>query len=80
MTLADNSLATVRISNVAAASIIKQQYNIEPLVHITCRDRNLIGLQSHLLGLSLLNVNEILAITGDPSKLVIYPAQLMFTM
>ena len=69
VTLADNSLATVRISNVAAASIIKQQYDIEPLVHITCRDRNLIGLQSHLLGLSLLNVNEILAITGDPSKI-----------
>ncbi|MDH9159802.1 bifunctional homocysteine S-methyltransferase/methylenetetrahydrofolate reductase [Staphylococcus succinus] len=69
VTLADNSLATVRISNIAAASIIKQQYAIEPLVHITCRDRNLIGLQSHLLGLSLLGVNEILTITGDPSKI-----------
>lgn len=68
VTLADNSLATVRISNVAAASLIKQKYHIEPLVHITCRDRNLIGLQSHLLGLSLLGINEILAITGDPSK------------
>lgn len=68
VTLADNSLATVRISNIAAASLIKQQYNIEPLVHITCRDRNLIGLQSHLLGLSLIGVSEILAITGDPSK------------
>lgn len=68
VTLADNSLATVRISNVAAASLIKQRYHIEPLVHITCRDRNLIGLQSHLLGLSLLGINEILAITGDPSK------------
>lgn len=69
VTLADNSLATVRISNVAAASIIKQRYDIEPLVHITCRDRNLIGLQSHLLGLSLLEINEILTITGDPSKI-----------
>lgn len=68
VTLADNSLATVRVSNIAAASLIKQNYNIEPLVHITCRDRNLIGLQSHLLGLSLLGINEILAITGDPSK------------
>ena len=68
VTLADNSLATVRISNIAAASLIKQQYEIEPLVHITCRDRNLIGLQSHLLGLSLIGVSEILAITGDPSK------------
>lgn len=61
-------MATVRISNIAAASLIKQYYNIEPLVHITCRDQNLIGLQSHLLGLSLIGVNEILAITGDPSK------------
>lgn len=68
VTLADNSLATVRVSNIAAASIIRQKYNIEPLVHITCRDRNLIGLQSHLLGLSLIGVNEILAVTGDPSK------------
>ncbi|MBO0372378.1 bifunctional homocysteine S-methyltransferase/methylenetetrahydrofolate reductase [Staphylococcus hominis] len=68
VTLADNSLATVRISNIAAASLIKQRYDIEPLVHITCRDRNLIGLQSHLLGLSLIGVSEILAITGDPSK------------
>ncbi|ADC88566.1 homocysteine-binding domain-containing 5,10-methylenetetrahydrofolate reductase [Staphylococcus lugdunensis HKU09-01] len=68
VTLADNSLATVRISNIAASSLIKQRYDIEPLVHITCRDRNLIGLQSHLLGLSLIGVNEILAITGDPSK------------
>ncbi|ARJ50914.1 bifunctional homocysteine S-methyltransferase/methylenetetrahydrofolate reductase [Staphylococcus lutrae] len=69
ITLADNSLATVRISNIAAASLIKQQFSIEPLVHITCRDRNLIGLQSHLLGLSLLGIHEILAITGDPSKI-----------
>lgn len=68
VTLADNSLATVRVSNIAAASLIKQRYEIEPLVHITCRDRNLIGLQSHLLGLSLIGVSEILAITGDPSK------------
>ena len=52
VTLADNSLATVRVSNIAAASLIKQRYDIEPLVHVTCRDRNLIGLQSHLLGLS----------------------------
>ncbi|REH74581.1 bifunctional homocysteine S-methyltransferase/methylenetetrahydrofolate reductase [Staphylococcus felis] len=69
VTLADNSLATVRVSNIAAASLIKQRFDIEPLVHITCRDRNLIGLQSHLLGLSLLGINEILAITGDPSKI-----------
>ncbi|MCU7557895.1 bifunctional homocysteine S-methyltransferase/methylenetetrahydrofolate reductase [Macrococcus capreoli] len=73
VTLADNSLANVRISNIAAASIIKQRYNIRPLVHVTCRDHNLIGLQSHLLGLSLLGIDDILAVTGDPSKIGDFP-------
>lgn len=73
VTLADNSLASVRVSNVAAASLIKQNYNIRPLVHLACRDRNLIGLQSHLMGLSLLGINDILAITGDPSKVGNFP-------
>lgn len=73
VTLADNSLASVRISNIAAASIIKQQYKIRPLVHLACRDRNLIGLQSHLMGLSLLGINDILTITGDPSKVGNFP-------
>ena len=73
VTLADNSLASVRISNIAAASIIKQKYKIRPLVHLACRDRNLIGLQSHLMGLSLLGINDILTITGDPSKVGNFP-------
>ena len=67
VTLADNSLQQFE-SVISRRSLIKQRYDIEPLVHVTCRDRNLIGLQSHLLGLSLIGVNEILAITGDPSK------------
>lgn len=73
VTLADNSLASVRISNIAAASVIKQKYKIRPLVHLACRDRNLIGLQSHLMGLSLLGINDILTITGDPSKVGNFP-------
>lgn len=73
VTIADNSLASVRISNIAAASAIKQHYKIRPLVHLACRDRNLIGLQSHLMGLSLLGINDILAITGDPSKVGDFP-------
>nr|WP_083511377.1 bifunctional homocysteine S-methyltransferase/methylenetetrahydrofolate reductase [Alicyclobacillus acidiphilus] len=67
ITMADNSLGTVRMSNLALASVLKQ-YGIEPLVHVTCRDRNLIGQQSHLMGLHLLGVRNILLITGDPSK------------
>lgn len=72
ITLADNSLATPRISNVAIATFL-QKYGIEPLVHLTCRDRNLIGLQSHLMGLHTLGITEILAITGDPTKIGDFP-------
>ncbi|WP_078548180.1 bifunctional homocysteine S-methyltransferase/methylenetetrahydrofolate reductase [Litchfieldia alkalitelluris] len=73
VTLADNSLASPRISNAACGTILKQQYKINPLIHITCRDRNLIGLQSHLMGLHTLGLNEILAVTGDPSKIGDFP-------
>ncbi|MBX5437788.1 MAG: methylenetetrahydrofolate reductase, partial [Alicyclobacillaceae bacterium] len=41
---------------------------IEPLVHVTCRDRNLIGQQSHLMGLHVLGIPHILLVTGDPSR------------
>lgn len=73
ITLADNSLATPRISNVVMASLLQQKVKIPALVHLTCRDRNLIGLQSHLMGLHTLGMNEILAITGDPTKIGDFP-------
>ncbi|AZV43802.1 homocysteine methyltransferase [Peribacillus asahii] len=73
ITLADNSLASPRISNAALGMLIKSQLDLNPLVHITCRDRNLIGLQSHLMGLQTLGLNEVLVITGDPSKIGDFP-------
>ncbi|MFC4182160.1 bifunctional homocysteine S-methyltransferase/methylenetetrahydrofolate reductase [Saccharococcus thermophilus] len=73
LTLADNSLATPRISNMALGSIVKEHLGIRPLIHITCRDRNLIGLQSHLMGLHTLGITDVLAITGDPSKIGDFP-------
>ncbi|MES1038717.1 bifunctional homocysteine S-methyltransferase/methylenetetrahydrofolate reductase [Peribacillus simplex] len=73
ITLADNSLASPRISNDALANLLKNQLNINPMVHITCRDRNLIGLQSHLMGLQTVGLNELLIITGDPSKIGDFP-------
>ncbi|MBM7633553.1 bifunctional homocysteine S-methyltransferase/methylenetetrahydrofolate reductase [Geomicrobium sediminis] len=73
ITLADNSLATSRVDNVAAATLIQQKTQASPLVHIACRDRNLIGMQSHLLGLHTLGVKEVLAITGDPTKVGDFP-------
>ena len=73
VTMADNSLASPRISNLAMASIVKHQDDIRPLVHITCRDHNLIGLQSHLMGLDALGIHDILAVTGDPTKIGDFP-------
>lgn len=67
ITLADNSLGMVRVSNMALASLLKSR-GIEPLVHVTCRDRNLIGQQSHLMGLHVLGIHHILLVTGDPSR------------
>jgi methionine synthase / methylenetetrahydrofolate reductase(NADPH) len=73
LTLADNSLASPRICNTAMASIIKEKYDLDPLVHIACRDRNLLGLQSHLMGLHTLGIRQLLAITGDPTKIGDFP-------
>ncbi|ARD48182.1 bifunctional homocysteine S-methyltransferase/methylenetetrahydrofolate reductase [Sporosarcina sp. P33] len=73
ITMADNSLASPRISNMAMGSIIKMQHNVRPLVHLTCRDHNLIGLQSHLMGLDALGIHDILAVTGDPTKVGDFP-------
>ncbi|NGQ94806.1 bifunctional homocysteine S-methyltransferase/methylenetetrahydrofolate reductase [Brevibacillus sp. SYP-B805] len=68
ITMADNSLANVRMSNMALGAILKSRYGIDPLVHIACRDRNLIGQQSHLMGLHALGIDQVLVVTGDPSR------------
>ncbi|QGQ44630.1 bifunctional homocysteine S-methyltransferase/methylenetetrahydrofolate reductase [Metabacillus sediminilitoris] len=73
LTLADNSLASPRISNLAAGLLAREKTNARTLIHITCRDRNLIGLQSHLMGLHTLGLSDVLAITGDPSKIGDFP-------
>ncbi|HEY1476310.1 MAG TPA: bifunctional homocysteine S-methyltransferase/methylenetetrahydrofolate reductase [Chthoniobacterales bacterium] len=73
ITLADNSLAILRVSNLAIGAILKQQYNIMPLLHISCRDKNLIGLQSELMGIAALGIRHILPLTGDPAKFGDHP-------
>ncbi|NJP38495.1 bifunctional homocysteine S-methyltransferase/methylenetetrahydrofolate reductase [Alkalicoccus luteus] len=72
VTLADNSLASSRIDNLALGARIKAEGS-RPLLHIACRDRNIIGLQSHLLGMHELGIRDILAITGDPAKVGDFP-------
>ncbi|MBV7507065.1 bifunctional homocysteine S-methyltransferase/methylenetetrahydrofolate reductase [Bacillus sp. sid0103] len=73
ITLADNSLATVRISNESLGYLVKEKLGMRPLIHIACRDRNIIGLQSHLMGLHTLGMNDVLAITGDPARVGDFP-------
>ncbi len=71
--LAENPLARVRMGNIALAHRIQQELGIDVIVHITCRDRNLLGLQSELMGASLLGIRHILAVTGDRPASVIKP-------
>src|SRR5699024_9475526 len=52
---------------------VKNNIGLNSVVHLTCRDRNLIGLQSHLMGLHTLGFRDILAITGDPTKIGDFP-------
>src|SRR5690606_7547247 len=52
---------------------IQERLSTRSLVHVACRDRNIIGMQSHLMGLHALGLNQLLAITRHPSKLGDYP-------
>lgn len=62
--LTDNQTAVVRLSSIAAAAIIMKE-GIEPVIQMTCRDRNRIALQSDLMGASALGVKNVLCLTGD---------------
>jgi methionine synthase / methylenetetrahydrofolate reductase(NADPH) len=66
ITIADNPLSIMRMSNLALATLLIQQFKARILLHIACRDRSLIGTQSHLLGAHALGISNILAVTGDP--------------
>jgi homocysteine S-methyltransferase len=74
VTLADNSLAILRVSNMAAGFLVKERTGLEPVIHLACRDKNLLGLQSELMGLHALGIHHVLALTGDPSKIGDHPA------
>ncbi len=69
----DGPRASARISPMIAAIAIKQEVGIEPILHYCCRDRNLIGMQSDLLGGYAAGLRNFLVITGDPPKLGEYP-------
>lgn len=69
----DGPRASARMSPQMLAVILQYKVGMETIMHYCCRDRNVIGMQSDLLGASAAGLNNILAITGDPPKLGNYP-------
>lgn len=71
--IADGPRATARMSAIALALLITKETPIEPIIHVTCRDRNILGIQADLLGAHAHGLRNLLIITGDPAKLGDYP-------
>jgi homocysteine S-methyltransferase len=69
----DSPRASARMSAQSLCLQIQQHTSIETVLHYTCRDRNLLSIQSDLLGASSLGLHNILCVTGDPAKLGNYP-------
>ncbi|HEX7123791.1 MAG TPA: bifunctional homocysteine S-methyltransferase/methylenetetrahydrofolate reductase, partial [Gemmatimonadaceae bacterium] len=71
--VADSPMARVRMSALTLCYLIQHQTGVETILHFTTRDRNLMGLQSDLIGAHALGVRNIIALTGDPPSLGDYP-------
>jgi homocysteine S-methyltransferase len=71
--VADGPRASARMSAQSLCVLMQNKIGADTILHYTCRDRNLLGIQSDLLGAYALGLRNILAITGDPPKLGDYP-------
>jgi methionine synthase / methylenetetrahydrofolate reductase(NADPH) len=71
--ISDSAMARVRMGAMAVAFGIQHDLDLECIVHFTTRDRNLMALESELLGAHALGVRNILALTGDPPRVGDYP-------
>ena len=69
----DSPRASARMSAQSLCVQIQQQVGIETVLHYTCRDRNVLSIQSDLLGASSIGLKNVLCLTGDPPKLGNYP-------
>ena len=72
--ISDSAMARVRMGALAVAFGIQHDLDLECVVHLTTRDRNLMALESELLGAHALGVRDILALTGDPPRVGDYPS------
>jgi methionine synthase I (cobalamin-dependent) len=71
--IADGPRATVRMSNLSLALLVQREVQMEVLLHVCCRDRNLLALQADILGAHVLGIRNLVIITGDPPKVGDYP-------
>jgi homocysteine S-methyltransferase len=71
--VADSPMARVRMSALTLCYLIQHRTGVETILHLTTRDRSLMGLQSELLGAHAVGVRNIIALTGDPPSLGDYP-------
>jgi len=69
----DGPRASARMSNQVTCQLIQQQAHIEAVMHFCCRDRNILGIQSELLGAHTVGVRNLICITGDPPRMGTYP-------
>ncbi|HLG95766.1 MAG TPA: bifunctional homocysteine S-methyltransferase/methylenetetrahydrofolate reductase [Bryobacteraceae bacterium] len=69
----DGPRASARMSNQVTCQLIQQQAHIEAVMHFCCRDRNILGIQSELLGAHTIGVRNLICITGDPPRMGTYP-------
>src|SRR5215831_14045729 len=69
----DSPRASARMSNQALSLLIQKDVGIEAILHYTCRDRNVLGIQSDLLGAAAMGIVNLICITGDPPKMGNYP-------
>ncbi len=67
--IGDSPMARVRLSALATARLMQEQVGVQTIMHFTTRDRNLMGLQSDLLGAHALGIRNVLCLTGDPPGL-----------
>ena len=69
----DSPRASARMSNQALSLLIQKEVGIEAILHYTCRDRNVLCIQSDLLGAAATGIRNLICITGDPPKMGNYP-------
>jgi methionine synthase / methylenetetrahydrofolate reductase(NADPH) len=73
LAIVDGHRGGARLSAMALAVLIEQQAGVETVLHYACRDRNLLGIQSDLLGAHAMGLRNVLLVTGDPGRVGDYP-------